>query len=225
MPQRLPTGITEIDRSIRKGFITGSIISLVAPPDSQSEVLLEEFANERRTLYLSTTRRVDAVKRAFNHHGREPEASEMVFRHMFDDDPTLFGDIDKDHPLDRIEHAIQTVCDSPRESNIIIDTMNVIESMADQARLIEFFNSVDEILADSESLCFLHCIGESSNSDMRNLTLNMSDAVMQVNQNRRGEEIETRLSIPKIRGCSAVSETIKLQLTDSVEVDTSRDIA
>ncbi|PSQ43765.1 transcriptional regulator [Halobacteriales archaeon QS_9_68_42] len=40
-----------------------------------------------------------------------------------------------------------------------------------------------------------------------------------------GDRIENRLAVPKFRGGRAMSDVIKLELSDEVEIDTSRDIA
>ena len=53
----------------------------------------------------------------------------------------------------------------------------------------------------------------------------MADAVFDLETSVRGTDLVTRLSVPKFRGGSALTETIKLELTDTVAVDTSRDIA
>jgi archaellum biogenesis ATPase FlaH len=55
MPKRLTTGVTAIDRNHGGGVPGGSVVALVAAPDSQSEPLLHEFMEERPTAYITNT--------------------------------------------------------------------------------------------------------------------------------------------------------------------------
>jgi hypothetical protein len=53
----------------------------------------------------------------------------------------------------------------------------------------------------------------------------MADVIFDLKTTVSGSEIENRLAVPKFRGGRALDETIKLQLTEQVTIDTSRDIA
>ena len=53
----------------------------------------------------------------------------------------------------------------------------------------------------------------------------MADVVFQLETTVEGDRIENRLAVPKFRGGRAMSDVIKLELSDEVDIDTSRDIA
>jgi hypothetical protein len=53
----------------------------------------------------------------------------------------------------------------------------------------------------------------------------MADIVFDLDTGVKGDRIENRLSIPKFRGGVAPNEVIKLELSEEVAIDTSRDIA
>ena len=53
----------------------------------------------------------------------------------------------------------------------------------------------------------------------------MADAVFRLETEISGDTVSNRLAVPKLRGGRALADTVKLQLTDSVAIDTSRDIA
>ena len=51
---RLKTGVEILDRRLGGGVPAGSLVSLVAQPDTQCELLLRELARCRETIYIST---------------------------------------------------------------------------------------------------------------------------------------------------------------------------
>ena len=52
----LPTGVTELDRKLRGGVPPGSLVVLTAPPDTQSELLLEQVTRANDSTYVTTIR-------------------------------------------------------------------------------------------------------------------------------------------------------------------------
>jgi hypothetical protein len=79
-------------------------------------------------------------------------------------------------------------------------------------------------MVNTESLAVLHAMHGDA-PDNRRLTEHMADVVFDLQTDTSGSEIVNRLAVPKFRGGVALEETIKLQLTDGVTIDTSRDIA
>jgi len=208
MVERLPTGITVLDRQLGGGIPEWSIVLLVAPPASQSELFLYELTTTRGTLYLTTVRSgtavEDAVERAPGRVGN----------------PTV-RDIGGDAPLDSAHSLVR---DLPEGANLIVDVMDPLERR-DASRYRGFLNELQTHLMNTKGLAVLHAMRGSDIPKNRDMTKHMADVVFDLRTSIDGAEIENRLAVPKFRGGSALEETIKLKLTEEVSIDTSRDIA
>jgi len=206
--RRLSTGIEVLDRELDGGLPKGSIVSLSAPPASQAELLLYEFTSARRTLYLSTDRDEAAVTTALE---RAPgdTGSPDVRR------------VPSDAPLDHSQRLFRRL---PEDSNLIIDPIDLLEKQ-DEGRYRNFLNDLQNHLHNTEGVAFLHGLNGRAVPDSRDITEHVADVVFQLHTEYSGDTVETRLAVPKFRGGRALRETIKLELAESVRIDTSRDIA
>ncbi len=208
MSERLRTGISVLDRKLNGGIPGGSIVALTAQPASQAELFLYELTATRGTLYLSVDRTGDAVSNSIEssptHTG----------------DPTV-RDVAGEAPLD---NAAKLVSALPESSNLIIDPINVLEHQ-EPTRYRNFLNDLQNHIYNTESLALLHCLNGASVPDLRDTTEHMADIVFQLETEVKGDRIENRLAVPKFRGGQALSDVIKLELAEEVDIDTSRDIA
>ena len=205
---RLPTGVEALDRQLEGGLLPGSVVAYLAPPASQSELLLMEMTNQRDTLYLSTTRTEGAVRDGFERC--QAPVGDPVIRY-----------VPADAPLD---NARQMFLEIEGESNLIIDPVDTLER-SDPTRYQKFLNELQNHMRNTGSVAILHCITGDSEPELRSMTEHMADVVFDLRVVYEGAEVETRLAIPKFRGGRSLDETIKLELSDRVQVDTSRDIA
>ena len=208
MPALLETGIEVLDRKLEGGLPAGSIVSFTAAPASQSELLLYELTAARGTLYLTTARSDQAVRDAID------SATTKV------GSPTV-RDISGSEPLDQANRLIRAL---PEGANLIIDPVDVLERR-ERARYRNFLNELQTHMVNTGSIAVLHCLDGDSPPDNRDTTLHMADVVFELTTQVRGTDLENRLTVPKFRGGSALTETIKLELADEVAIDTSRDIA
>ncbi len=208
MVERLPTGITVLDRRLDGGIPEGSIVLLVAPPASQAELFLYELTTTRGTLYLSTVRSGTAVEDAI---AKVPGRV---------GNPTV-RDIGGDAPLDGAHSLVREL---PEGANLIVDVMDPLERR-DPRRYRGFLNELQNHLVNTKGLAVLHAMRGTNVPDNRDLTKNMADVVFELHTDIQGSEIENHLAVPKFRGGAALEETIKLKLTEEVTIDTSRDIA
>jgi KaiC/GvpD/RAD55 family RecA-like ATPase len=207
MADRLPTGISVLDRVIGGGIPAGSIVLLDATPASQSELFLYELTATRGTLYLTTIRSEQAVQDAL---GR---AKASV------GNPTV-RDIGGDAPLDG---ANRLVHDLPESSNLIVDVVDELER-EDRTRYRTFLNNLQTHMANTGGLAVLHAMKGHEVAN-RVVSKHMADVVFDLRTSVEGTEVENKLAVPKFRGGAALQETIKLQLAEDVSIDTSRDIA
>ncbi|WP_256392133.1 RAD55 family ATPase [Natronoarchaeum rubrum] len=208
MEGRLDTGIDVLDRKLDGGIPAGSIIAFTASPASQSELLLYQLTAARGSLYLTTQRSDQAVRDAIDSTSA-PTGS-----------PTV-RDISGSEPLDQANRLIRAL---PEGANLIIDPVDVLEQR-EQSRYRNFLNDLQNHMVNTGSLAILHCLDGHSVPDNRDTTQHMADIVFDLTTTVRGTDVENRLSVPKFRGGQALTETIKLEMQDQVDIDTSRDIA
>jgi hypothetical protein len=86
-------------------------------------------------------------------------------------------------------------------------------------------NELQNHIYNTGSLALLHCLDGNDVPELRDTTHHMADIVFDLDTGVKGDRIENRLSIPKFRGGVAPNEVIKLELSEEVAIDTSRDIA
>ncbi|NHN40304.1 transcriptional regulator [Halorubellus sp. JP-L1] len=208
MAGRLETGIEVLDRKLDGGLPPGTIVALTAEPASQSELILYELTAARGSLYLTTERSDQAVRDAIE-KTNAPVGS-----------PTV-RDISGSEPLDQANRLIRAL---PEGANLIIDTANVLER-GDRNRFRNFMTELQTHMVNTGSIAIMHCMKEQTPPPNRSSTKHMSDVVFDLETAVRGSELENRLTVPKFRGGTALKESIKLELSDEVAIDTSRDIA
>ncbi|MFA9426853.1 RAD55 family ATPase [Natronorubrum sp. A-ect3] len=208
MVGRLDTGIDVLDRKLDGGLPPGCIVAYSADPASQSELLLYELTAARGTLYLTTERSDDAV-----HHAIDVSPSVVgspTVRQVTSDDP--------------LEEATRLIGALPDGANLIIDTMDVLER-TDRDDYIDFCNELKSQMLETGSIAVLHCLKSDHTPANRTRTIHAADAVFDLRTKIAGSELENHLTIPKFRGGGQPTEAIKLELTEEVAIDTSRDIA
>ncbi|PSP34601.1 transcriptional regulator [Halobacteriales archaeon QH_10_70_21] len=208
MSDRLRTGIDVLDRKLDGGIPPGSIVALTAQPASQAELFLYELTATRGTLYLSLDRTGDFVSTSI-------DAADTRTG-----DPTV-RDVTGEAPLD---NAAKLVSALPDNSNLIIDPADVLERQ-EPTRYRNFLNELQNHIYNTGSLALLHCLDGHGVPQLRDSTEHMADIVFQLDTSINGDRVENHLAVPKFRGGQALSEIIKLELSDEVEIDTSRDIA
>lgn len=208
MVGRLETGIQVLDRKLDGGLPPGAVVAYMAPPASQSELLLYELTAARGTLYL-TTQRTDELVRSAIEQSTGPTGS-----------PTI-RTVDSEDPLAEAERLVRAL---PDGANLVIDSMEPLERAETEA-YVSFLNSLKAHMVETGSIAVLHCLKGESTPTNRTETKHLSDAVFDLRTLLEGTEIENYLAIPKYRAGGAPTETIKLELRNRVEIDTSRDIA
>lgn len=204
----LSTGIDLLDRRLGGGIPAGSIVAFCAPPASHADFFLYEFTTPRETLYLTVDRTELAVADSLRR--TTIQTGDPTIQYVEDD----VG----------IEHAIELVRDLPDEATLIVDPLTAFETM-ERSRYLEFMNQLHVHVLGTGSIAVLHCLDGHDVPARRDTTLHLADVVFRLTTQADGQQIENRLSVLKLRGGQAPSETIKLQITDRIQIDTSRDIA
>jgi len=102
--------------------------------------------------------------------------------------------------------------------------MDVLEER-DTTTYVEFLNDLKEKMVETNSLAILHCLKSSYTPANRTRTEHAADGVFDLRTEISGSELQNHLTVPKFRGGDQPTEAIKLELTEEVAIDTSRDIA
>ncbi len=208
MVGRLETGIDVLDRKLDGGLPPGCVVAYTAEPASQSELLLYELTAARGTLYLSTQRSDSAIRTAIDES--MAEVGSPTVRH-----------VNSEQPLEETRRLIGAL---PDGANLIVDPMDVLER-TDRGEYVDFLNDLKERMLETRSIAILHCLKGDDEPANRSATLHLADAVFDLRTAVNATELENHLTIPKYRRGGAPTEAIKLELSERVEIDTSRDIA
>ena len=203
----LPTGISVLDREFGGGIPSGSLVALTADPASQSELILDRFSRVRECRYLTTVRSADAVEASLT---LDEGDDETVVRDATGDDP--FGTV------------LDAAAELPDEGTVVVDSVGPLEA-GDREGYGEFLGELRRHVDDADGLAVLHALKGAAADRNRIVTEQVADVVFDLRTTVTGTEIANRLVVPKFRGGAALEEPLKLKLTDSVSVDTSRDIA
>ncbi|MFB6131801.1 MAG: RAD55 family ATPase [Halanaeroarchaeum sp.] len=208
MPERLSTGVEVLDRELSGGIPAGSVVAYQAPPASQGELLLYELTRPRPSLYITTDRTEDAVADAFR-KTHAPTGSPDI-RYVSGEDP-----------LDAVRRAFRSAGEG---TTVIVDPIDGLER-TDRGRYETVLNELGNHMENTGSIAILHCLAGEDTPRLRETTHHMADVVLDLRTMIKNGVLETRLAVSKFRGGRVPTETIKLDLSERVRVDTSRDIA
>lgn len=202
------TGIKSLDRQLDGGVPPGSIILFTAPPASQSEQFLYKFATPRDTLYSTTIRSKESIRDA-------------IFRSpvQVTDEPKI--EEHTDSQINQVKDALRRL---ESESTLIVDTIDPLEHN-DRNDYLYFLNDIQNELQNTNSIVIFHAMKGESPAENRDVSKQMADVVFNLTQYVESDKLVTKLTIPKYRGGSIPNESIKLDLTEGIAIDTSRDIA
>lgn len=206
--RRFSTGLTFLDRELDGGVEVGGLVALVAPPTSQSEVIIGQLMSVNRTCFVSTTRPEDEVRDWLAAHG----AADADWTVTAVDPAELRADVEA------------ATADLAPESLLVVDPIDLVED-ATTPEYLAFLDDLKARLRETDSVGVVHCFSEESPSKQRQLTLHRADQVWEVQVMVLSREIKTRLLITKSRHGRALTNPIHIVLTDRVQVDTSRRIS
>ena len=211
----LSTGIEALDRALNGGVPPGRLVSFAVSADTQGELFVKQIAAQHDSLYLSTLR-------------PEWEVEETVRDHLQQVDPEGAGRIEtRVHSLDsdgRLQAAREYLEYIDDRSVVVIDSVDELET-ADESEYVEFIHELKRRLWETRSVGLLVCFEGEAEPSARRITFRLSDIVWQLRRSVQTGSIEYLLVVSKYRGGRALDEPVKLELTDEIEIDTSRDIA
>lgn len=206
--RQFPTGLNFLDMRIGGGIPVDTVLTILAPPASQSQILLRALTSEQPLVYLSTgVRDTDALE-AWLAEGRA-EPDEVTAIHAPAE--SLFETLPE-----HLERA-------PPESFLVVDEINPLEA-GSRSEYRTFLNDLHSWAREEDAVVFLHGLDAPETASLRSLTLNRVDQVWWLQLQLLSQDIATKLYITKARTGRALTEPISLIMTDDVRIDTSRSI-
>lgn len=192
----LSTGLDELDRELGGGLPPGSVLALTAPPDSQSELLLEGLARANEATYVTTVREAAAVAdRLPERTVREATSEDLLF------DP-------------------ETYLEVPEGGCLVVDAVTRLER--DPDTYDDFLAVAARRSRDADGVVALHAHESAEEPPERWLTLARADLTWRLSLAVEAGAVESRLAVTKNRHGAAPTEPLALRLTDRVAVAADR---
>lgn len=208
----LSTGLEPLDKQLGGGIPPGRLVAFIAPPDTQSELLLKHLLTQRKSLYLSTLRPKWEVEEEIADHLQRTKGPKPIDVNEVSSEALLANPMDY---LSKLEP----------NSNLIVDAVNELERQ-NGVPYIKFLNTAKKRLWESGSVGVFYGIEEKQNNPQaRSITLRRADLIWKLRISVEANSIEHQLVISKFRGGGALTEPIKLVLTDNIEVDNTRSLS
>lgn len=203
---RLSTGLPRLDRHLDGGIPPGRIVTLVAPPDTQSELLLKHLAAEHDCLYVTTLRPRWEV---------QEEVADHVQSAGGEDGPSLdIVELADDAPLADLRERVESIESS---TVLVVDAINELETIA-RPRYVRFVDDVKETLWDTRSAGVFYGLETPEPAEGRTVTLRRTDLIWRLRRAGTDRLGEYHLEVAKFRGGRALHEPVGLHLTDEVRV-------
>jgi KaiC/GvpD/RAD55 family RecA-like ATPase len=230
-PNRLSTGLSILDRTLNGGIPKGSLVYFSAEPITQPEIFLFEFTIPRKTFYFTTDRSEENLKRHMSELNFSYDQIEFIDIRQEYYDNIYLTSTEPGEGERRLYELIDSRLDyiySTGESNytIIFDHFSLLIDMnIDVHALKNLLHKIYEMNKARESTCILFMLKGVHDRRTEIIFQNVCDVIFDVDLERKGDKMSSKLSIPKIRGIPPVIDYIRFKVSDRVYIDTSRDIA
>jgi KaiC/GvpD/RAD55 family RecA-like ATPase len=228
---RLPTGVDILDRSLNGGLPSGSLVYFSANPKSMPEVFLYELTIPRKTYYITTHKNPRYIRRNMKELDFEGPGMEFIDLHTEYYKKILPNVADRKEASKKLILFLDDWLESLRKSGdknftIIFDNLSfLIEQGNEKDTLKRVLDSIYDILNDTNSICYLMIVKGMHHESLENHIQYWCDVIFDIDLERKGDKIINKLTLPKIRGMSPITDYIKFKVTDRISIDTSRDIA
>lgn len=230
MTEKLSTGIEGLDRELSGGIEPGSVLSVIAGPATQSESLFHEMIKERPTLYLTTLREAAAVEERLDGFDENLFVKDVLGKRTMDREfmkeitgsrgySTTVGD--DNGTLDTVYETIEQV---DREMNVIVDPVNPLEETDEKDAYREVVNRFKSKAIETGGLAIMHCISSGEGPPLRDVTLAISDVVVELKLVSGTNEQQYLLTIPKNRGGKPMLDETQVKFDSTVWIDDTRNI-
>lgn len=227
---KLPTGIPGLDRELSGGIESGSLLSVIAGPATQSEALFHQMIERRPTLYLTTLRESTAVKQRLNGLDGELFVKDVLGKQTMNKQfmKEITGTRGYSMPIKNADEILDSVYETieqvDREMNVILDPVNPLEETENKDAYREVINKFKSKVLETGSLGILHCITLGDATPLRDVTLAISDVVIELDLVSMTNEMQYQLTIPKNRGGTPLLGETTVKFDSEVWIDDTRNI-
>jgi KaiC/GvpD/RAD55 family RecA-like ATPase len=225
-----PTGIHLLDKRLDGGLPEGSLVCVYANPISMPEAFLYQFTTERKTYYVNTSRPAQYIQQNITSMGFSVERIQFidVFTQYYLNEYGQFVLEDKYRDkeiFDFIDHQLNEINDDG-DYNVIFDSISFFMKLEVSNGLKEWLvNKLYILSKETRNLFYIYLMKGVHPIDIVNMVVDICDVILDIDSERLGDRITSRLSIPKIRNKPPMMETFKFFIGEGIQIDTSRDIA
>ena len=226
-----PTGILLLDRRLDGGLPEGSLACVYANPLSMPEAFLYQFASVGKTYYFNTSRPPQYIQENMLNMGFSIENVEFidVFSQYYLNEYGQFilEDRYRDKEIfDFIDHHLSNISQQGGDYVIIFDSISFFLSLEVSVGLKQWLlNKLYIMSKQTKNLIYIYMMKGVHPTELVNMVLDVCDVIFDIDTDRVGDRVVSRLSIPKIRNRQPMMETFKFYISEGVQIDTSRDIA
>lgn len=228
--EKLGTGIHGLDRELSGGIEAGSLVSIIAGPATQSEHLFQQTLGLRPTLYLSALRESQAVEESLGDVSDDVFVEDLQKTSRMDKESVkeLTGSRGYSSPITNGDETLDAVYETlekvDRQMNIILDPVNPLEETEGTDTYREVINKFKSKTLETNSLGILHCITLEEAPPLRDITLAISDVVVELELVPATNEMQYQLTIPKNRGGEPLLAETEVVFESDVMIDETRNI-
>lgn len=227
--EKLGTGIRGLDRELSGGINAGSLVSIIAGPATQSEHLFQQTLGLRPTLYLSALRESKAVEESLGTVDDVfVEDLQQTSRMDKEAVKELTGSRGYSSPITNGDQTLGIMYEMlervDRQMNIILDPVNPLEETDDTDTYREVVNKFKSKVLETNSLGILHCITLEEAPPLRDITLAISDVVVELELVSATNQMQYQLTIPKNRGGEPLLNETEVIFDSEVVIDETRNI-
>ncbi len=227
---RLRTGVEILDRNLSGGLPYGALVYFSANPKSMPEVFLFELAMPRKTYYVTTSKDPRYIMRDMKELDLDLPDIEFIDLHAEYYDKILPNEPDKHKATKKLIDFLNNwlaklEANKEKDFTINFDSFSFLVDLGIEAdELKPMLDRIYDIINDGNGICYLMMIKGVHHESVENRIQYWCDVIFDIDLERKGDKIVNKLTLPKIRGMSPVTDYIKFKVTDRITIDTSRDI-
>ncbi|RLI72653.1 recombinase RecA [Archaeoglobales archaeon] len=226
----LPTGIELLDKKLNGGLPRGSFICVYGDPVATPEAFLYQFSEIRKTYYINTSRSAIVIRDDMKRMGFE--VNDVNFIDVYSNyylNPVLSlsqEERDKEIVDFTIKEIQKVIANESDAVNIIVDNYSFFVDLNVPPNLKDFLlNRLYNAAKENDGFVAVYLLKDSHPKKTIVKIFDISDIIFFVDVSVTGSRFVKLFGIPKIRGMVTLNDIYKFEVSEGVQVDTSRDIA